>query len=90
LFGDSVDGINALFRVDYRRTGRTWWDVPNSTVRDPIHLVNARAGVEFDNIGIYGFATNLFNEKYNAEFSPGGFVFKARPRVYGVEATARF
>ncbi len=90
LFGNSVDGINALFRVDYRRTGRTWWDVPNSTVRDPIHLVNARAGVEFDNIGIYGFASNLFNEKYNAEFSPGGFVFKARPRVFGVEATARF
>lgn len=82
--------LDLLLRADYRRTGRTWWDVPNSTVRDPIHLVNARVGVEGGNWGLYGFATNLFNEEYNAEFSPGGFVFKARPRVYGVEATYRY
>lgn len=82
--------LDALMRVDYRRTGRTWWDVPNSTVRRPIELVNARVGVESESWGLYAFATNLFNEEYNAEFSPGGFVFKARPRVYGVEATVRY
>ncbi len=82
--------LDALMRVDYRRTGRTWWDVPNSTVRRPIELVNARVGVEGESWGLYAFATNLFNEEYNAEFSPGGFVFKARPRVYGVEATVRY
>ncbi len=87
---DIGGGMNALVRVDYRRTGRTWWDVYNSTVRDPVHLVNGRIGVENDEWGLYAFATNLFDEEYNAEFSPGGFVFKARPRVYGVEATARF
>ncbi len=85
--GDALDG---LVRVDYRRTGRTWWDVPNSTSRDPIDLVDARAGVEGDNWGLFVFAKNLFNEEYNAEFSPGGFVFKARPRVYGAEATFEF
>ncbi|TIX50482.1 TonB-dependent receptor [Alteraurantiacibacter aquimixticola] len=85
-----TEDLDALLRVDYRRTGRTWWDVPNSTVRDPIHLVNARIGVEGENWGLYGFATNLFDEEYNAEFSPGGFVFKARPRIYGVEASYRF
>ena len=62
----------------------------NTTVRDPIHLVDARAGVEGASWGLYAFASNLFNEEYNAEFSPGGFVFKARPRVYGVEASYRF
>ena len=36
------------------------------------------------------FAQNLFDIKYNAEFSPGGFVFKARPRRYGVEASFNF
>jgi iron complex outermembrane receptor protein len=39
---------------------------------------------------VTAFATNLFNKKYNAEFSPGGFVFKARPRIYGVEAGYKF
>lgn len=82
--------LDLLLRADYRRTGRTWWDVPNSTVRDPVNLVNGRVGIEADSWGLYAFASNLFNEEYNAEFSPGGFVFKARPRVYGAEASVRF
>ncbi|HTU13425.1 MAG TPA: TonB-dependent receptor [Allosphingosinicella sp.] len=79
-----------LARVDYRRTGRTWWDVYNTTVRQPVDLVNARLGLEGSNWSATLFAENLFNEIYNAEFSPGGFVFKARPRRYGAELTFRF
>lgn len=84
------DALDGLVRVDYRRTGKTWWEVYNTTVRDPVDLVDARVGVEGQNWGLFAFAKNLFNEKYNAEFSPGGFVFKARPRVYGAEATYKF
>lgn len=87
---DLGGGLEGLLRIDYRRTGRTWWDVQNSTVRDPIHLVDARAGVDGGSWGVFAFAKNLFDEEYNAEFSPGGFVFKARPRVYGVEASFEF
>jgi iron complex outermembrane receptor protein len=82
--------LGILARVDYRRTGRTWWDVYNTTVRDPVDLVNARLGLEGHNWSLTAFAENLFNEIYNAEFSPGGFVFKARPRRYGAEMTFRF
>ncbi len=85
-----TDRIDALFRVDYRRTGDTWWEVYNTTVRNPIDLVDARVGADGGGWGVYAFASNLFNEEYNAEFSPGGFVFKARPRVYGLEATIEF
>ena len=77
-------------RIDYRRTGDTWWEVYNTTVRDPVDLVDARAGVEGGSWGVYVFGSNLFDEEYNAEFSPGGFVFKARPRVYGLEASFEF
>ncbi|HSG33454.1 MAG TPA: TonB-dependent receptor, partial [Sphingomonadaceae bacterium] len=38
--------LEGLLRVDYRRTGRTWWEPYNTTVRDPIHLVDARIGVK--------------------------------------------
>ncbi|MDX2210500.1 MAG: TonB-dependent receptor [Sphingopyxis sp.] len=82
--------IEGLLRVDYRRTGKTWWEPFNTTVRSPVDLVDLRAGIKGDNWALTGFATNLFNEKYNAEFSPGGFVFKARPRIYGVEASYSF
>jgi iron complex outermembrane receptor protein len=84
------DGLDGLFRVDYRRTGDTWWEVYNTTVRSPVDLVDARAGVNGGAWGVYAFASNLLDEEYNAEFSPGGFVFKARPRVYGVEASFAF
>lgn len=83
-------GLNGLLRVDYRRTGRTWWEPFNTTVRAPVDLVDARIGVNSDSWSVAAFASNLFNEKYNAEFSPGGFVFKARPRIYGVEASYKF
>src|SRR5690606_5784559 len=82
--------LSGLLRVDYRRTGRTWWEPYNTTVRDPVNLVNARVGVEGSNWGLFAFANNLFDEEYNAEFSPGGFVFKARPRIYGAEVKYSF
>lgn len=82
--------VDGLLRLDYRRTGRTWWEPYNTTSRDPVDLVDLRAGVEMGGFNITGFAENLFNEEYNAEFSPGGFVFKARPRRYGVEVGYRF
>ncbi|HWT12927.1 MAG TPA: TonB-dependent receptor [Allosphingosinicella sp.] len=83
-------GVGLLARVDYRRTGRTWWEPFNTTSRNPIDLVDARLGVEGENWSLTAFAENVFDETYNAEFSPGGFVFKARPRRYGAELNFRF
>ncbi|KPF64693.1 TonB-dependent receptor [Porphyrobacter sp. AAP60] len=89
--GPISDTLDGLLRIDYRRTGKTWWEPFNTTVRDPIDIVDARAGVKLENgVSITAFASNLFNEIYNAEFSPGGFVFRARPRRYGVEVGFRF
>lgn len=85
-----VGELGLLARVDYRRTGRTWFDVENSTVRKPVNLVDARLGIEGKSWSLTAFAENLFDERYNAEFSPGGFVFKARPRRYGAELSYKF
>lgn len=85
---DSVDG---LLRIDYRRIGKTWWEPFNTTVRQPVDLVDVRAGVTLGNgVSITAFAQNLFDETYNAEFSPGGFVFRARPARYGFEVGYKF
>ena len=86
--GDS--GLSARLRADYRRTGKTWFDITNSTVRRPIDIVDARLSLEGESWSLTAFSENLFNEKYNAEFSPGGFVFKGRPRRYGLEASYKF
>lgn len=89
--GAISDSVEGLLRIDYRRIGKTWWEPFNTTVRNPVDIVDARAGVRLDNgVSVTAFASNLFNEIYNAEFSPGGFVFRARPRRYGLEFGVKF
>lgn len=88
--GPLAGKVDLLARVDYRRTGRTWWEPFNTTSRDPVNIVDARLGIKVDNVAITAFAQNLFDEIYNAEFSPGGFVFRARPRRFGVQARIDF
>ncbi|WP_202899764.1 TonB-dependent receptor [Kordiimonas gwangyangensis] len=86
-----ADGVTLVTRADYQRIGKTWWDLPNSTVRNPVDLFDARISVEWgDGWAVTAWSRNLFNEKYNAEFSPGGFVFKAKPRRYGLDISKRF
>ncbi len=89
--GPISDHLDGLLRIDYRRLGKTWWEPFNTTVRNPVDVVDARAGVTLENgIAITAFAQNLFDETYNAEFSPGGFVFRARPARYGIEVSYKF
>jgi iron complex outermembrane recepter protein len=88
--GQLTDTLDALVRVDYRRIGNTWWEPFNTTVREPVDVVDARVGLTAGDISVTAFASNLFDETYNAEFSPGGFVFRARPRRFGVEVGYTF
>jgi len=39
---------------------------------------------------VTAWSKNLTNKIYNAEFSPGGFLWRALPRQYGVEFGYRF
>lgn len=88
--GQLTDTLDALVRLDYRRTGPTWWEPFNTTVREPVDVVDARVALTAGDISVTAFASNLFDETYNAEFSPGGFVFRARPRRFGVEVGYKF
>ncbi len=93
-------GIDGLVRVDYNRIGDTTFTIPFSAPelildavpvqRDPVDLVNLRGGIEGENWSLMAWAKNLFDEEYNTEYSPGGFLFKAQPRRWGVDLTVRF
>lgn len=82
--------LHATFRADYRHIGRTWWEPYNTTSRDPVELIDARIGIEADRWSATAWSKNLTDEEYNAEFSPGGFLFRAMPRRYGVEFAYKF
>jgi iron complex outermembrane receptor protein len=84
------DKINGILRVDYQYLGRTWWDPYNVTSRDPVSLVDLRIGLDAPRWSLIAWSKNLTNKLYNAEFSTGGFLWKAQPRTYGVDYTYRF
>jgi iron complex outermembrane receptor protein len=94
-------GLHGVARLDLERIGPTYWYPDNFTKRDPVDLVNLRLGVEKDAWSLTAWAKNLTDEKYNAEWSPGpqffpnpgetnNFVFKALPRVWGVDFVYHF
>ena len=84
------NGLNAIVRLDYQQIGRTWWDPYNYTSRDPVNLVDLRAGVDAGKWSLMAWSKNLTNEKYNTEYSPGTFLWKAQPRRYGVDFGYKF
>ncbi|MBN1239708.1 MAG: TonB-dependent receptor [Gammaproteobacteria bacterium] len=83
-------GLEIFLRTDYQRIGDTWWEPANVTVRNPVNLLDWRVGVEGETWSVVGWQRNFNDVRYNAEFSPGGFVFKAKPRRWGIDFTKRF
>ncbi|HEY7753930.1 MAG TPA: TonB-dependent receptor [Steroidobacteraceae bacterium] len=94
-------GLELFIRPDFQVIGDTWWWPDNFTKRSPVELLNLRAGVQTENWSVIAWSRNLTDEEYNAEWSPGpqffpnpgytnNFVFKAQPRVWGVDFTYRF
>src|SRR6185437_6130250 len=68
-------GADATLRVDWNRIGPTYfWELdnvsPNIVTRNPVDLVDLRATLHQANWSISGWAKNLTNSIYNAEYSP--------------------
>jgi len=84
------DSLTLTARADFQQIGRTWWEPYNTTSRDPVSLLDARLGLSGDAWGVTAWAKNLTDTKYNAEFSPGGFLFRAQPRRYGIQLDYHF
>jgi iron complex outermembrane receptor protein len=84
------DGSEFVAGVEYQRLGETWWDPANTTVRDPVNLLDLRLGMQSDDWSIMLWGRNINDVEYNAEWSPGGFVFKGKPARYGIDFTKQF
>ena len=85
-----ADDLTGTVRLDYQNIGRTWWDPYNVTSRDPVNLVDLRLGVQTPRWAVTAWSKNLTNTLYNAEFSPGGFLWRALPRRYGIDFEFHF
>jgi iron complex outermembrane receptor protein len=84
-------------RLDWNRLGDTTFVIPVPAAgepvpvaRKPVDLVDLRLGIEHDNWLLTAWSKNLFDEKYNTEYSTGGFRFIGQPMSWGLELTKRF
>ncbi|MEI9994346.1 MAG: TonB-dependent receptor [Rhizomicrobium sp.] len=93
------DGVKAQIRFDDNLIGPTIFVIPVPAAgeavpiaRDPVNLVNLRIGLAADdsNWQVTAWSKNLFDERYNTEYSTGGFLFKGEPISWGIDVTKRF
>jgi iron complex outermembrane receptor protein len=79
-------------RLDYRRLGEVYWEPENFVARDPLELVDIRAGITSDSgWELVGWVNNATDENWiNEESNPNGIVYYGKPRQYGIELTYRF
>jgi iron complex outermembrane receptor protein len=89
------DRLSFFARADYSLTGPTTFVIPvasepNPIARDPLNLVDLRIGLEQDSWRFTLWSKNLFDTKYNVEYSTGGFLFKGTPLQWGFDLTKKF
>jgi iron complex outermembrane receptor protein len=89
------DRLNFFARVDDNLTGPTTFVIPvlsepHPIARDPLNLVDLRMGLEQDNWRLTFWSKNLFDKKYNVEYSTGGFLFKGEPLQWGFDLSKKF
>lgn len=84
-------GVEGFIRTDYNITGKTYWEPANTTNRKPVDLLDLRFGVDYqDEMTLTFWSKNLLDEQYNAEYSAGGFIYRAPGRQLGVDFQMRF
>ena len=88
---------DAMIRIDDNLIGPTTFVIPvpaagepKPIARNPVNLVDLRASLQMDAWRLVFWSKNLFDTKYNTEYSTGGFLFKGEPRTFGVDLTRRF
>jgi iron complex outermembrane receptor protein len=93
-----ANGREFVVRTDLHSIGDTYWGpgdpavTPlawNTTIRDPVNVVDLRVGLNGDDWSATVWAKNVFDEEYNDEFSYP-FVWKAMPQRFGIQYTKDF
>jgi iron complex outermembrane receptor protein len=91
------DNLLGTVRMDYTHDAKEYWQVDNHAVQKPLNLLDARAGVELAQWGIYIWGKNLTDQRYYEDYNPAKFSglpydigSLAEPRTYGLEVSAHF
>ncbi len=84
--------LNLFTRVDYELRGSQYWDVVNSTARDPLDFLSVQLGLTDanDKWSVIGQVQNALDEEYNSEWVAGGFSARAPGRIWNLRLRYNF
>lgn len=98
--GSAIGNANLVGRVSYNFTGFRFGEAANVAKLDPMHIVSARLGLEWERGEAYIFGDNLLNKRntvfaqpYGTSVVTGNTVYGAtysRGLVAGIGATLRY
>ncbi len=78
-----------IARGEWQYRGKMYFDFANTIEQSSYHLLHARAGFEFKNIGLYAWAHNLLNKRYIAYAYDFGAIHLGDPKTFGITFSAR-
>jgi len=81
---------NAFIRAEWKYLGTTYFDLGNSIMQNPYHLVNASAGINCNKMSVQVWSRNLLNQKYISYAYDFGAVHLGDPLNYGLTLSYRF
>lgn len=96
----ALPNVRWFSRLDWQRIGDTPWDIDDNpgTERDPVDLVNIRAGLRGENWSVVAWSRNLLDENYNAEniistnavLGVVNFAARGQTRTFGIDLEYNF
>ncbi|MFC7335053.1 TonB-dependent receptor [Rhodocista pekingensis] len=94
-----TDALSGLLRADIEYRGKQYFHADNIDYRDPVTLVNLRAGLETERWSLTAYVKNLTNKQFFTEYADGFWSGSATgqdlgqlspPRQVGVTGRVRF
>ena len=82
--------MKAILRGEWKYIGTTYFDLANTIQQSPYHLLNVKAGIENDKIGLSFWAKNITGTKFISYGYDFGAVHLGDPATFGTTLSYRF
>ncbi len=82
--------LKVMARAEWKYIGTTYFDLANTIVQSPYHLLNAKTGIETEKIALYFWAKNITGTKFISYGYDFGAVHLGDPSTFGTSLSFKF
>ena len=82
--------VKAILRGEWKYMGTTYFDLANTMQQSPYHILNVKAGIEHDKMGLSFWAKNITGTKFISYGYDFGAVHLGDPASFGTTFSYKF